>query len=328
MLRIGEIEITPNVLLAPMAGLTDRPFRDLVASFGAGLVVSEMVATAEWLADHAGTRAKTEIAAGARASAVQLMGRDPARMAEAARRLAGEGAQIIDINMGCPARKVTTGAAGSALMREPALALEIIEAVVEASAVPVTVKMRLGWDEETVSAPELAMSAESVGVQMITVHGRTRCQFYRGEADWAAIRAVVEAVSIPVIANGDVVNTTTARRALQLSGAAGVMVGRGATGRPWRLAQIAADLAGAPPIEDPSADRIADIAIAHYEATLGFYGIEPGLRCARKHLDAYLKQLPGGPEARPRLIRSTDPREVISGLRALGACETPRGLAA
>ncbi|MEL6478732.1 MAG: tRNA dihydrouridine synthase DusB [Pseudomonadota bacterium] len=318
MLRIGEIEINPPVLLAPMAGITDRPFRELVASFGAGLVVSEMVASAEWLAKHAGTRAKAEIAAGAEASAVQLMGRDPAQMAEAARRLAGEGARIIDINMGCPARKVTSGASGSALMREPDLAVRLIGAVTGAVDVPVTVKMRLGWDDASLNAPALAAAAEGEGVAMVTVHGRTRCQFYQGAADWAAIRRVVDAVAIPVIANGDITDAVEARRALGRSGAAGVMIGRGAIGRPWILSQIAAGLEGRALPDTPDRPALADLAIVHYEAVLSFYGRETGARCARKHLDAYLGQLPGGRVMRPQVIRATDPSIVISALRALG----------
>ncbi|MEM9737322.1 MAG: tRNA dihydrouridine synthase DusB [Pseudomonadota bacterium] len=321
MLKIGEISVTPPVMLAPMAGVTDRPFREVVASFGAGLVVSEMVATQEMLAAKPSVQAKAEIAAGAVGTSVQIVGREPRPMAETARRLAGQGARIIDINMGCPARKVTSGASGSALMREPDLALSLIEAVVSAVDVPVTVKMRLGWDDGSMNAPELACRAEGAGVAMVAIHGRTRCQFYKGRADWAAIRDVVEAVQIPVVANGDIVDVASAREALRLSGAAGVMVGRGATGKPWLLAEIAAGLAGEPLPKPPRDEALADLIISHYEAMLDFYGTETGVRAARKHLDGYLAPLPQGRALRNLIIREPDPAQVIRHLRAGLAAE-------
>ncbi|TNF62658.1 MAG: tRNA dihydrouridine synthase DusB, partial [Rhodobacteraceae bacterium] len=239
------------VFLAPMAGITDRPTRDMVSGFGAGLVVSEMVASQEMVQARPGTRERAELGADIEGTAVQIAGREAHWMAEAARQVADRGARIIDINMGCPAKKVTNGWSGSALMRAPDHALRLIEAVVDAVDVPVTLKTRLGWDGDCLNAPEIARRAEGAGVRMITIHGRTRCQFYKGTADWAAIRAVKDAVGVPVIANGDITDTASARRALAQSGADGVMVGRGARGKPWLLAQIAADLAGGPGPEIP-----------------------------------------------------------------------------
>lgn len=320
---LDSVRIDPPVLLAPMAGITDRPFRELVASFGAGLVVSEMIASEEILAANPTARAKAELAAGVVGTSVQIAGRDATWMAEAARMLEGQGAKVIDINMGCPAKRVTTGASGSALMREPDRALALIEAVVSAVDVPVTLKMRLGWDDALMNAPRIAYSAEQAGIRMITVHGRTRCQFYRGEADWEAIAQTVHAVDIPVIANGDIVDGATAKAALAASGAAGVMVGRGAIGRPWLIAEIAAALQGQVVDLRPRGMDFARLVADHARAHLAFYGDRIGIRAMRKHLDAYLELVPGTADLRARLLRETDPGTLFANIAELSLLDQP-----
>mgnify|MGYP001556309872 CR=1 FL=1 len=310
---LADTSIDPPVLLAPMAGITDRPFRDLVARFGAGLVVSEMVASQEMVEAKASVRARAELGFGQARTAVQLAGREAHWMAEAARIAEAQGARIIDINMGCPAKKVTTGLSGSALMRDLDHATGLIEAVVGAVSVPVTLKTRLGWDDDLRNAAALACRAEAAGVQMITIHGRTRCQFYKGAADWAAIAEVVEAVGIPVIANGDITGPDTARRALAASGAAGVMVGRGIQGRPWALAEIAAALHGGAEPDIPAGDDLVDLVAGHYQAMLSFYGTALGLRVARKHLGWYMDGA-GTPAALRRAILTAPRPETVIAL--------------
>ncbi|MEN8837625.1 tRNA dihydrouridine synthase DusB [Celeribacter marinus] len=285
---LADITLDPPVFLAPMAGITDLPFRNLVASFGAGLVVSEMVASHDMINARPGSREKAELGFGVDKTAVQLAGREAEPMALAAKIAADSGAKIIDINMGCPAKKVVSGYSGSALMRDLDHALTLIEAVVGAVDVPVTLKTRLGWDDALLNAADLARRAEAAGIQMITIHGRTRCQFYKGSADWAAIRAVKDAVSIPVVANGDITSCEAAQSALEQSGADGVMIGRGSQGRPWILAQVAANLMGAPAPDVPTGARFADMVAGHYEAGLSFYGADLGARVLRKHLGWYM----------------------------------------
>ncbi|MEI4232163.1 tRNA dihydrouridine synthase DusB [Roseovarius sp. D22-M7] len=309
--------LTPPVVLAPMAGITDLPFRSLVARFGAGLVVSEMVASQEMVQAKPGTREKAELGLGVENTVVQLAGCEPRWIAEAARMVADRGARIIDINMGCPAKKVTSasglGASGSALMRDPDHALRLIEAVVGAVDVPVTLKTRLGWDHDCLNAPLIARRAEAAGVRMITIHGRTRCQFYKGQADWRAIREVVQAVEIPVLANGDIVDAESAADAQAQSGAAGVMIGRGAQGRPWLLAQVAAELYGAAAPEVPRGSALVDLVAGHFEAMLAFYGTGLGGRVARKHLGWYMDHA-GTDAGLRRSVLTAEPAEVLRRL--------------
>lgn len=309
-------------MLAPLSGITDGAFRRIAARFGAGLVVSEMVASDEFVEGSAEARLRAE-GAGVEPHVVQIAGCDPAWMAKAARLAESIGAQVIDINMGCPAKRVTGGQAGSALMRDLDLAARLIGATVAAVPLPVTVKMRLGWDESSLNAAVLARRAEALGARAVTVHGRTRRQFYNGSADWAAIAAVAEAVRIPVIANGDIASTADARRCLGLSGARAVMIGRAALGRPWLVGRIAAELAGRV-WSEPSAAVKTDVAVEHYDGLLSLYGRQIGVRHARKHLAAYAEVARESDFAVPRglregLVTADDPKAVLGMLRRLYA---------
>ena len=321
-ITVGNLELEPSVFLAPLAGITDLPFRKTVLRFGAGLVVSEMVASQEMVQERPSARARAELGLDNSKTSVQIAGREAYWMAECAKLVADQGARMIDINMGCPAKKVTSGYSGSALMKTPDHALSLIQAVVDAVDVPVTLKMRLGWDDNCLNAADIARRAEEAGIKMITIHGRTRCQFYKGAADWLAIRDVKDVVGVPVIANGDIIDSNTARLALEDSGADGVMVGRGAQGQPWVLSQIAAKLADEVCTPTPTGDALSDIILEHYEDMIRFYGPEMGVKCARKHLGWYLEKLEGGLDLRRHVITQADPsvvlRDLASGLKSCG----------
>jgi nifR3 family TIM-barrel protein len=316
-LKIGRQSAPNGVLLAPMSGVTDVPFRRIAHRLGAGLVVSEMVASEDLVRQRADVMRR---AAGhdLKPFVIQLAGRESRWMEEGARVAEALGADVIDINMGCPAREVTGKLSGSALMRDLDQALSLISAVVRAVGVPVTLKMRLGWCDKSRNAAELARRAEAAGVELITVHGRTRCQFFKGRADWAAVREVSHAVSVPVVVNGDIGSPQEARQAMQASGAAGVMVGRGACGAPWLPGNIAASLASGRDPVAPALREQARIACEHIEAMLSHYGTSLGLRNARKHIGWYLEKSGRAAEAvkcwRRRLCSEEDAPRVLRGL--------------
>ncbi|MBS0185302.1 MAG: tRNA dihydrouridine synthase DusB [Proteobacteria bacterium] len=313
-LTIGNVSLDSPVILAPMSGVTDLPFRSLVKKFGAGLVISEMIASEAMIRETRQSLKKCAHRIEEFPMAVQLAGCDPQVMAEAARLNVDRGAQIIDINMGCPVKKVVNGHAGSALMKDEYKASKIMEATVNAVKIPVTLKMRMGWDDNSLNAPKLAKIAENCGIKMITIHGRTRCQLYNGQANWPFIKTVKEAVKIPVVGNGDVKTVEDARSLLDESSADAVMIGRGTYGRPWFLNQVNTFLKTGKKLADPSLRDQKETILEHFEQTLIHYGEETGILLMRKHLGWYSKGLPNSADFRVRINTSQTRKDVLNFL--------------
>lgn len=322
-LQIGDVKIAGRVLMAPMTGITDLPFRVLASRLGAAYVATEMVAAAELARARPDVVRRAAVGGGLPLTVIQLVGGDPAAMAEGARMAEAAGADIIDLNFGCPAKEVTGAACGSALMRTPDQAVRIMEAVVQAVSRPVSVKMRLGWDENSHNAPDLARRAEGLGVAAVTVHGRTRKQFYTGVADWDAVAEVKRAVAIPVIVNGDIITAEQAREALSRSGADALMLGRGVYGRPWLAAHLERALADGTRLQEPDREERLAIVIEHLRASVAFYGLPLGLKMFRKHLGWYIEQAPWPADpaqrraAKASLCRLETPDEVETTLATL-----------
>jgi tRNA-dihydrouridine synthase B len=320
-IQVGSIQLSSPVILAPMSGITDAPFRRIVREFGVGMAVSEMVAGNQNLSQERKSVERTRRAAGEKPFVVQLAGCEPALMSEAAKYNADQGADIIDINMGCPVKKVVNGIGGSALMRDEKLAARIIEATVSAVSVPVTLKMRTGWDDDNRNAPNLARIAQDIGIQLVTVHGRTRQQFYNGRADWDFIAEVKDAVDIPVIANGDVRTVDDAKSLLQRSTADGVMIGRGANGRPWFPSQVSTYLADGRRLDNPGLATECKTLLRHYDDLLSYYGIRRGVRIARKHIGWYMAGAGIPKEQYGPVQRMNEPADVVLAIRGLYAAQ-------